>query len=97
MFSSLFLCLQGLGSSIDLRVNVSLCSSVRPFITYCYVSANWKKGVFKEIILGLQAKSKDGKATKCISLESTINNVWLYSVFNCLVLQVFKMVDYYSG
>lgn len=79
MFSSLFFLSPRFCSSIDLQVNASLCCSVRPLISYCYVSAatekKKKKCIFKEIILGLQAKSKERKATKGISLESTINNI----------------------
>lgn len=85
-------------SSIDLQVNASLCCSVKPLISYCYVSAatgeKKKKCIFKEIILGLQAKSRKGKTTKGISLESMINNIWPYLVLNWLVLQVFRMGDY---
>lgn len=53
--------------------------------------------IFKEIILGLQAKSKEGKTMKGISVESMINSVWPYPVFKWLVLLVLKMVDYYLG
>lgn len=65
-------------SSIDLQVNASLCCSVKPLISYCYVSAatgEKNESIFKEIILGLQAKPRKGKVTNGISLESKINNI----------------------
>lgn len=55
-------------SSIDLQVNASLCCSVKPLISYCYVSAanggGKKKCIFKEIILGLPSKTKKRKSNK---------------------------------